>query len=174
MESKGPSRADRFYRAILRILPFDFRFEFGGEMEATFQEQRADVEQRGSVALLKMWWSTIVDIFRMAPREHLSVLFTDIRYAFRLMVKNPGFTLAAVIILGLGIGANTALFSVVNSVLFKPLPYLEGNDLLSLRQPEIKLGTQDALFSAPEINDLRQRSKTLSKIVEYHNMSFTL
>ena len=175
MQKSQEPFGNRFYRALLRVLPFDFRREFGSEMEAVFQEQRADTERRsGTVALMKMWWSTIVDIFRMAPREHWSVLSTDTRYAFRMMRNNPGFTLAAALILGLGIGANTAIFSVVYSVLFKPLPYTDGNNLVVVRQPERKLGTPDALFSVEEIHDLRQRSKTLAKVVEYHNMTFTL
>ena len=66
-----------------------------------------------------MWWATITDIVRMAPREHLSVLAQDTRYALRMMRKNRGYTLAAVLILGLGIGVNTSIFSVVNSVLLQ-------------------------------------------------------
>lgn len=166
---------DRFYRALLRLLPFDFRSEFGSEMREVFREQRADTWRTGgTLALGKMWWSTIIDLFRMAPREHCSVLSMDAKYALRMMRKNPGFNLAALLILGLGIGANTAIFSIVNAVLLKPLPYIDGDRLLILRQPEIKLGTDDAFFSVSEIQDLRQQSRSLSKVVEYHNMTFTL
>ena len=84
---------DRFYGGLLRLLPFDFRSEFGSEMEETFREQRADTgRERGVAALLRMWWATIADIFRMAPREHLSVLAQDARYAGRMMRKNLGYT----------------------------------------------------------------------------------
>ena len=54
--------------------------------------------------------------FRMAPREHLSVLAQDTRYALRMMRRNPGYTAAAVLILGLGIGMNTSIFSAVDTV----------------------------------------------------------
>jgi len=78
MSSAKESFADRFYRGLLRILPFDFRSEFGGDMEETFREQRAaTIQRQGSLGLFRMWWATITDIVRMAPREHLSVLAHD-------------------------------------------------------------------------------------------------
>jgi putative ABC transport system permease protein len=115
MSSAKESFGDRFYRGLLRILPFDFRSEFGDDMEETFREQRAaTIQRQGSMGVFRMWWATITDIVRMAPREHLSVLAQDTRFALRMMGKNHGYTLAAVLILGLGIGANTSIFSVVN------------------------------------------------------------
>jgi predicted permease len=175
MTQPKPSIADRFYRALLRLLPFDFRSEFGDDMAETFRDQRAHTgRDRGSAALLRMWWATIVDIARMAPREHMSVLWQDTRYALRMMRKNPGYTLAAVMILGLGIGANTSIFSVVNSVLLKPLPYLDGDRLVVLRQHAAKLGANDVKFSVAEIEDYRRQNRTLSALAEYHSMLFTL
>lgn len=177
MRQLKPSRADRFYRALLRLLPFDFRSEFGDDMAETFREQRAHTQRdRGYAALWRMWWATVVDIVRMAPREHLSVLWHDTRFAVRVMRKNPGYTLAAVMILGLGIGANTSIFSVVNSVLLKPLPYLDGERLVVLHQHAAKLGVGggEMRFSVPEIADYRKQNNTLSALAEYHSMLFTL
>ena len=64
----------------------------------------------------------------------MSSLFQDIRYGFRMLAKNPGFTLVVITALALGIGVNTALFSVVYGILLKPLPYAQGKELVVLQQ----------------------------------------
>jgi putative ABC transport system permease protein len=166
---------DRFFRGLLRILPFDFRSEFGDEMEEAFREHRAASERRnGSAGVCRMWWATIADIVRMAPREHAAVLKQDTRYALRMMRKNRGFTLAAIVILGLGIGVNTSIFSVVNSVLLRDLPYAQGDQLLILRQSGAKAGAGNIPWSVSDLRDYRERNRTLSDLVEYHSMTFTL
>jgi putative ABC transport system permease protein len=174
MSKREGSVADRVYGALLRLLPFDFRSQFGSEMEEVFREQREARRERGISALVRMWWATAADIFRMAPREHASVLAQDVRYALRMMRRNPGYTAAAVLILGLGIGMNTSIFSAVHAVLMKPLPYLEGDDLVVLRQPATRQGLRSAGFSPLEMDDYRTRNHSLTELVEYHGMSFTL
>jgi hypothetical protein len=85
------SRALRFYRALLRVLPFDFRGDFGPEMETVFHEQHQEAERRGGVAgVLRLWWETIVGIFKTAPAEHVAMFRQDASFALRMMRKNPG------------------------------------------------------------------------------------
>src|SRR5579884_2233179 len=169
------TRSDRIYRAILRVLPFDFRSEFGDEMEEVFRQQRADTRpESGIAALARMWFAGIADVFRMAPREHLSVLATDIRFAARMMRRNLAYTVGAILILGLGIGVNTSIFSVVNSVLLKPLPFVQGDRLVVLRQSAPKAAVGDLAFSVVDVYFLHQRNHSLSQLAEYHSMVFTL
>jgi len=167
--------SQRLFRALVRVLPFDFRTNYEGEMEGVFREQQREVDERGGLLVaLKLWKETIVGIFTTAPREHWQILTSDCSYAIRMMRKNPGFTAVAILTLALGIGANTAIFSVVHSVLLRPLPYPQGQQLIFIRQQETKLGIPDLSFSVKEIEDYRAQNRTLSGLVEYHAMSFTL
>jgi predicted permease len=166
------SRAARIYRALLRLLPFDFRSDYGPEMETVFQEQHKEAERReGTAGILRLWWETIAGIFRTAPGEHLAMFRQDAGFALRMMRKSPGYTLAAILTLGLGIGANSAIFSVVNAVLLKPLPYEHGERLVVLQQ---RMGELNQAFSAADANDYRAQSRSLDGLVEYHNMNFIL
>ncbi len=174
MASGKEPLADRLYRALLRLFPFDFRSEFESEMEETFREQRHYAKRRkGTLGLLALWWETIAGIFTTAPAEHLSMLRQDARYALRMMRKNLGYTAVAIVTLALGIGVNTAIVSVIDAVLLKPLPYQQGDQLVMLHKRAEKAGINVG-FSVPEISDYRNQSGSLSELVEYHGMSFTL
>jgi len=169
------SPSQKVFRGLLSVLPSDFRANFGHEMESVFAEQRRDIEERGGwMDILKLWWETFLGIFRTAPREHWDILKRDCAYAVRMMRKNVGFTVIAVLTLALGIGANTAIFSVVHAVLLRPLPYPEGQQLVFVRQQALREGIDDIGFSVDEIQDYREQNRTLSGLVEYHNMSFIL
>ena len=165
----------KIFRGLLNVLPGDFRENFGGEMEQVFDEQKRDVERRGGfVDFARLWWEALTGIFRTAPREHWEILKHDVAYAIRMLQKSPWFSITAILTLALGIGANTAIFSVVNSVLLRPLPYPQAQQLVFVRQEALKVGVDHVPFSVPEIMDFRARNHTLSSVAEYHGMSFTL
>src|SRR5713226_7345923 len=90
----------------------------------------------------------------------------DFRYAIRMLLRNPGFTLVAVLTLALGIGANTAIFSVVNTVLLKPLPYPNPGSLVKIwtHFTSIGLPNDQNWFSAPEFRDVRQQNRSFSDL----------
>src|SRR5688572_14569428 len=112
-------------------------------------------------------------------REHarrilMTGLLHDLRFAFRSLRKSPGFALVSILTLGLGIGANTAVFSMIRGVLLRPLPYENGERLVYLRQPAPLGGVPNAQFSVLELADYRSRSRSLQALVEYHSMPFIL
>ena len=101
-------------------------------------------------------------------------MINDIRFAVRHLIRVPGFALAFVLTLGLGIGANTAIFSVINGVLLRPLPYPEADRIMHLRQPQTTAGVEDSSFSFPEVAQYRSQAKTIDQFVEFGDWTFNV
>lgn len=98
----------------------------------------------------------------------------DVKYGVRTLVKNPGYAALAVLTLGLGIGANTAIFSVINGVLLKPLPYEHGDRLVVVRQSAPLSGQNTLGVAIAEYFDYREQAEVFDGLVEYHQMNFDL
>jgi len=99
---------------------------------------------------------------------------TDLRYALRSLLRAKGLTVTVVATLALGIGANAAIFSVVRGVLLRPLVNRDEDRLIYIRQTAAGLGVDNAVFSVPEINDLRSRIRTISAFGEFSTIEFTM
>jgi len=102
------------------------------------------------------------------------VLVQDVRFGLRSLRRSPGYTVAAVTILALGIGANTAMFSVINGVLIKPLPFRNQGQIVLLQQHTAARSVAQTGVSLPEYYAYRDQLKSVTNLVEYHQMSFTL
>ena len=94
----------------------------------------------------------------------MNTLGQDLRYALRMLRKNPGFAAVAIGTLALGIGANAAIFSVVNAVLLRPLPFARPGELVRITSDFVKRGGVDVGLSAPEMFDYRERSGAFTAI----------
>jgi putative ABC transport system permease protein len=90
--------------------------------------------------------------------QHMENLLQDLRYGWRMLVKKPAFTIVAVLTLALGVGANTAIFSIVNAVLLRSLPYRDPDRLVRIFFNEPGVGLRDVRFSKPELDDLQTRA----------------
>ncbi len=94
----------------------------------------------------------------------MGTLLQDLRYGWRILVKKPTFTIVAVLTLALGVGANTAIFSIVNAVLLRSLPYRDPDRLVRVYFNEPGLGLRDVRFSKPEMDDLLTRTDALEDV----------
>ena len=104
-------------------------------------------------------------------------MFTDLRYGFRWLLRAPGFSLIAILALAFGIGANTAMFSVVNAVLIRPLPF-PGSDRLTMvwqTNPEVtKMGFPLAPTSVPDFKDWRAQAKSFEALSVFEGWTTNL
>jgi putative ABC transport system permease protein len=99
-------------------------------------------------------------------------MFTDLRQALRTLIKSPGFSAIVVIVLAVGIGANTAIFSIVNSVLLKPLPFPTASRLVSISA--LVRGEEENSASFPDVRDWRAQSKTMDAMAVYTGYAVTM
>jgi predicted permease len=154
----GPGRADRELArelsAHLTLLADEFQHRGMSIEDARLEARRAfgGVEQAKEL-----------------HREERSVLWLeqalqDLRYAFRSLLKTPGFAAIAMLTLALGIGANIAIFTVVNAVLLRPLPFQHPEQLVRVFDDLRGAGAQDVGMSVPELQDLRDRSGAFERI----------
>ena len=97
----------------------------------------------------------------------MNTIFQDLRYGIRMLLKQPGFTLVAVITLALGVGANTAIFSVADKLLLKSLPVDKPDQLVLLNSVSVNPYFVGTLFSYPEFNDYRANNNVLSGLVAF-------
>src|SRR2546421_2183316 len=104
----------------------------------------------------------------------MRTLWQDIRYGVRMLLKNPGFTLVAVLVTALGIGANTAIFSVVYGVLLRPLSFAEPDRLMAINEFNLQQGSEPIELSYPNLLDLQKQNNSFEGIAAYHSASYVV
>ena len=104
----------------------------------------------------------------------MGTILQDLRYGLRTLIKNPGFSIVAVLTLALGIGANTAIFSVINTVLLRPLPYAQPDRLVSVELMNRRGDLMTGSLSYPTFFDLRARNHVFEHFVTGRDTNLTL
>jgi len=104
----------------------------------------------------------------------MNTLLQDIRFGLRMLLKSPSISIVATIALALGIGANTAIFSVVNAVLLRPLPFPDSDSLVSIFETDTQRGQQRGSHSYPNFFDLRSQNTVLERVACYHGGDFIM
>ena len=118
-----------FYRALLLAYPAEFRHEYGAEMDRLVADRLA-AEPPGL-----LWLTLLADVLCNAPREHFHILLRDLRHSLRLFAQAPAFTATALLALALGIGAAVTIFTLIDTVLLRSLPFAHPDRLVYLWTP---------------------------------------
>jgi len=163
------ARIARWYRRLLLLCPFEFRRDYGSEMSGVFTQQHRDSAEGGTMSRTRLWLDTIAGILRVGPGQHLAALRQDTRDAFRSLRRTPVFTVAAVLAIGLGVGANAAVFGLVNAVLLDPLPVEDPSGVLLIQLLDRKDGRHTPV-STDNFRDIRERQPSFSRVAAF---SFT-
>ncbi len=154
--------SQRIYRWLLWILPRSFRTEYGNEMGTVFADRYRNA---GLFERIVLWFEALPDILLTAFREHVSILRQDTRYALRAFRRAPGYALIALVTVALGVGANTAIFTVVDHALVRPLPYRDADRLVMVW--ETTQAYDEVEPSPGNFVDLRERTIAFADLAAY-------
>jgi len=144
------------YRWLLKLYPAQFREDYECEVLSVFAREWSI--QPGRAAALWYFITIATAVLIDAPREHLALLASDLRHALRRSLRSPWFTLVAVATLALGMGVNSALFSVVKSVLLQKLPYAQPDELVRVWIRNPRQGYEHDISNWPRMQDWRRAS----------------
>jgi predicted permease len=174
----------RLYRLLLLAFPERVRREFGGDMLRMLDDRLAEA-RAGGTQVWRVWIAAAVDSLSQGIAERWTPFHTgaravrhetrrwrwwmhamrqDIRYALRLLIKQPGITAIAILTLALGIGANTAIFSAVNAVLLRPLPYPDEDRLVMIWEKRPTEGVFDNVVSPADFLDWQHMQQAFDAI----------
>lgn len=131
-----------FHRWLLRLYPKSFRAEYGAEMLKDFAREPL--------------WRVTIDTLVNAARVHADITKQDLRYSLRSLMRTPGFTITAIAVAALGIGATTATFSIADHVLVRPLPFADPDTLVRLSEDHSSRGYPRMEPSPPNYRDWKQ------------------
>jgi len=172
----------RLGRALLRVFPKDFRERFGDDIADHFSTRSSEIRaRRGPLGVIRFWIKGTVDVVRAAAAERredramqqvdnggsaFSDLGSDVRFAFRALRRSPGFTLVALLTLALGIGASTAMFSVLNTAMGRALPFPSPDRLVMGRATFD--GNVNPWVAFPDYQDYRDQARSLESLATHN------
>lgn len=159
-----------FYQLLLHLLPSSFRSEYGSQMRVVYKTHRRDVT--GVFGLIALWLETVADLMVTSIQAHADLLRQDIRHTLRTLRRSPGFTVTAIAVTTLGVGATTAAFSITDHVLIRPLPFADPQRLVTLWE---KLPNYPQMEASPaNYRDWKRLSSVFESIGAYRGLEVNL
>ncbi|HSC29168.1 MAG TPA: ABC transporter permease [Vicinamibacterales bacterium] len=182
-----PSRVDRLlFRILVRLYPPPFRARYGRDLADAFERDRVRPRFAGFLGAIRFWRLTIADALHTAWCERRdgagaaapfaltpAGTLADLRSAARGLVRQPGFALAAILTLGLGIGATTTVFAIIDAVLLTPLPYPDAHRLVRVYERE-RANPAALMVAYGNYEDLRDQSEVFDELAIWAYASHAL
>ncbi|HEX8945046.1 MAG TPA: ABC transporter permease [Gemmatimonadaceae bacterium] len=159
----------RFYRLLLFLYPVSFRGEYSSELCAAFEREHRDA---GVFSTLATILAAIADVVPNAIAVHWDILRQDLRYMLRAIRQSPGFAITAVLVVALGVGANTAAFSVADFVLIRPLPFQRPDRLMKLWEKTPGYGEME--LSPGNYRDWKVSTNSFASMAAYTDLEVNL
>jgi putative ABC transport system permease protein len=158
-----------FYRLLLHLYPSSFRAEYGDEMSAIFSEELGRSSGMGGCVL---WLSAIAEIMSNAAMVHGEIARRDLFHSARSLLGSPGFTVTAVLLVTIGIGANVAVFTLANFVLVRPLPFPEPERLMKVWEKHSGYSRME--LSPANYRDVLAASHSFTALAAFNGNSMSL
>jgi putative ABC transport system permease protein len=162
-----PDWTARLFRALIRLLPFDFRSDYGRQIEQVFDDQRRDLSHAPLRVRARLSARAVGGLLSTALVEHMAVLTGDARLGVRTIRKAPAFALVLIVTLAIGIGANTAIFSAIEALLLRPLPYPDADRIVAV-------SLQDSPTPPETYAAIRDRTTTIEDLAGWSGWTFTV
>jgi predicted permease len=186
----------RLFKLLLRLYPRAFRQQYGQELVEFFQDERRHRRYRIPVlGTMWFWTRTMWDLMRAAIRMRagtpsgaprlqiktenrrtafVDTLWQDVKYAWRGMLKTPGFSVVVIVTLALGIGANAAIFSVLNNVVLRPLPYQDPEGLVFVWEQNYQRDVETNVVSPANYFAWQEQNEAFAELGAISEMSATI
>ncbi len=158
------------YRALLHLYPSSYRTEYGEEMSGIFAQELRD--SSGPLARCGLWLSTFFEVIGNAVAVHWQIARRDLRYSLRSLLRSPGFTITAILLVTIGIGANAAIFTLADFVLVRPLPFPEPNRLVKVWEKHPGYSLME--LSPPNYRDINNATTSFTSLGAYTDIAMNL
>jgi putative ABC transport system permease protein len=159
-----------FYRALLHLYPSSYRAEYGEEMSGIFVQELGN--SAGLVGRCELWVATFFEVLSNATAVHWQIARRDLRYSLRSLLRSPGFTITAILLVTIGIGANAAIFTLADFVLVRPLPFPQPDRLVKLWEKHPGYSMME--LSPPNYRDINAAATSFTSLAAYTDMPMNL